>query len=1135
MKKLQLIVALVVLFQHVSAQRQYASTSVLAKGHWLKLSIQASGIYKVDAKMLEKGGFGGKIASAAIKLFGNGGGMLPESVKALVYDDLIECKLDMYDGGDGVFSGDDFFLYYAPGPSRWLFDSIQKQFVFSKNPYSDKSFYFITQSTENGSRVEQAPSLGLASLLVDQFDERIHHEIDTINFLKSGKEWYGEDFDTQAGIVERHFVFPSSGITESEPIRIVSEVIGTSASNPNRLAVSINGQVLINHLTDPLPEGLSAPVARVSKVDNVGVLNTSQIDVGYAFTPGSVNAKAWLNWFELEFRKSLDMQGLNQLHFRDTKSVSFGSVISFSIKNPLLNLSIWDISHPEQPLAMNVLEANGVANFTTTADLLKEYIAFDARSAMIPHIEGIVKNQNLHGMPSSEMIIVTQASMLSQAERVAAFHRQKDGMSVLVVDSKEIYNEFSSGTPDPTAIRNFAKMQYDRGGGSLRYLMLMGSASYLRREYYEDKTNNVPSYQSWSSLDPLTSYVTDDYFGFLDDHDDINSTYPLAQLDIDIGRIPARTLEQATSVVDKIIGYHDTAAFGPWRNKLTLIADDEDLNIHLNDAEYHAALIHEDAPVLSLNKIYLDAFIQESGTGGNRYPEVNKAINHAIDLGTLIVNYSGHGGSVRLAQEAILDKTTVSAWQNEKKLPLFITATCDFAPFDDPSQISIGEDLLIGGSSGAIGLLTTTRLVFASSNRIINNNFLKYLLQQDAEGRYSTLGEALKSSKNYTISTSGDYINTRKFTLLGDPAMKLALPEYRVQTTTINGRPVENLRDTLSPLSSYMFTGEVRTPSGSLANNFNGIVYPTLYDKAAKVKTLGNDSESNVVSFDDQQHVLYTGKVKAENGRFQFAITLPSDATQPYGEGKLSYYAENGVIDAAGMDERFVLGGQAATNLHDVVGPIIECYLDNENFTNGGIVHESPVLIIKLYDSSAINISGIGIGHDITATLDKQLTTTYVLNDFFKPELDGFLKGTVHYTMPIISEGSHELIIRAWDIYNNSGQCRIDFKVVALQNTEIIKLSNYPNPMTEGTVFTAQLGGLTGLLDVDIQVLTIAGIEVNTLHKTINVDSNRSMDIVWDGKDKQGKKPLPGIYVYKLFVRNEVGNTTSKVRKLIIR
>jgi len=1135
MKKLQLIVALVVLFQHVSAQRQYATTSVLATGHWLKLSIQTSGVYKVDAKMIEKGGFGSKIASTTIKLFGNGGRMLPESVTDSICDDLIECKIDMYDGGDGIFSGDDFFLYYAPGPSMWRFDSIQNQFVFTQNPYSDKSFYFITQSNGNGSRVEQVPSLGLASLVVDQFDERIHHEIDTINFLKSGKEWYGEDFDTQAGIAERHFVFPSSGITESEPIRIVSEVIGTSATNPNRLDVSINGQVLINHLTDPLPEGLSAPVARVSKVDNIGALNTSQIDVGYAFTPGSVNAKAWLNWFELEFRKSLDMQGLNQLHFRDTKSVSFGSVISFSIKHPLLNLSIWDISHPEQPLAMNVLEGDGVANFTTTADWLKEYIAFDVQSAMIPNIEGIVKNQNLHGLPSSEMIIVTQASMLSQAERVAGFHRQKDGMTVLVVDVKEIYNEFSSGTPDPTAIRNFAKMQYDRGGGTLHYLMLMGSASYLRREYYEDKTNNVPSYQSWSSLDPLTSYVTDDYFGFLDDHDDINSAFPLAELDIDIGRIPSRTLDQATSVVDKIIAYHDTTSFGQWRNKLTLIADDEDFNIHLNDAEYHAALIHEDAPVLSLNKIYLDAFTQESGTGGNRYPEVNKAINHAIDLGTLIVNYSGHGGSVRLAQEAILDKTTVSALQNEKKLPLFITATCDFAPFDDPSQISIGEDLLIGRSSGAIGLLTTTRLVFASSNRIINNNYLKYLLRQNADGRYSTLGEALKLSKNYTLSTSGDYINTRKFTLLGDPAMKLALPEYRVQTTTINGRPVENLRDTLSPLNSYMFTGEVLTPSGSLANNFNGTVYPTLYEKADKVNTLGNDPESKVVSFDDQQHVLYTGKVKAENGRFQFTITLPSDATQSYGEGKLSYYAENGLIDAAGVDERFVLGGQAANNVRDFIGPTVKCYLDNESFINGGIVHESPRLIIKLYDSSAINILGIGIGHDISATLDKQLTSTYVLNDFFIPELDGFLKGTVQYTMPVISEGSHELIIRAWDIYNNSGQCRIDFKVVPQQRTEIMTLSNYPNPMTEGTVFTAQLAGLTGLLDVDIQVLTIAGIEVHSIHKTINADSNRSMDILWDGKDYHGNKAIPGIYIYKFLVRNILGKTTTRVQKLIIR
>ena len=1135
MKKLHLIVALAVLFQNVSAQRQYASSSVLANGHWLKLSIQSAGVYKVDAKMMEKGGFGVKIASNSIKLFGNGGVMLPESVQDSTCDDLVECKIEVNDGGDGVFSGDDFFLFYATSPNIWQFDTTQNQFIFNKNPYSDKSFYFLTQSNENGSRVEHAPPLGLASIVVDQFDEHIHHELDSINFLKSGKEWYGEEFDAQSGVVERHFMFSPSGIITSTPVDIVSEVIGASAGNPNRLAVSINGQVMISHQTNPLPEGLSAPVARVSKVDNVGVLNASQIDVGYAFTPGSVNAKAWLNWFELKYRKSLDMQGIHQLHFRDTKSVASAAIINFSIKNPISNLSVWDVSIPNQPLSMQIVQAASEVNFTARADLLKEYVAFDVLSAMTPQVEGVIKNQNLHGLPSAVMIIVAQTSMLSQADRLATFHRKKDGMAVHVVDVKEIYNEFSSGTPDPTAIRNFAKMQYDRSGHSLHYLLLMGSASYLRREDATEITNNVPSYQSWSSLDPLTSYVTDDYFGFLDDGDDINSSVSLAQLDIDIGRIPARTLEQATIVVDKIISYHDTASFGNWRNKLTLIADDEDFNIHLNDAEYHAALIHAQVPVLNLNKIYLDEFKQESGSGGNRYPEVNNAINQAINLGALIVNYSGHGGSLRLAQEAILDKATVSSWQNEKKLPLFITATCDFAPFDDPTQLSIGEELLVGRSSGAIGLLTTTRLVFASSNRIINNNYLKYLLLQNADGRYPTIGEALKLSKNYTLSTSGDYINTRKFTLLGDPALKLALPEYSVKTTTINGIPVGNWRDTLSPLSSHIFTGEVLLPNGSLASNFNGVVYPTLYDKAVKVNTLGNDPESNVVSFEDQQHILYTGKVNAQNGRFQFTITLPSDANQSYGEGKISYYAESGVIDAAGFDERFILGGQAANNLHDLVGPIIECYLDNEMFTNEGIVHESPVLILKFYDSSAINISGIGIGHDITATLDKQLTTTYILNDFFMPELDGYLKGTIRYQLPVLPEGPHELNIRAWDIYNNSGQCKIDFKVVPLQNTEIIKLSNYPNPMTEGTVFKAQLSGLIGLLDVDIQVLTIDGIEVNTLHKAINVDSNRSMDIVWDGKDKQGKKPLPGIYVYKLFVRNEVGNTTSKVRKLIIR
>jgi hypothetical protein len=832
------------------------------------------------------------------------------------------------------------------------------------------------------------------------------------------------------------------------------------------------------------------------------------------------------------------MQGLGQLSFRDGKSVAVGAVAGFTIKNFPVATNIWQVTNPSDPKLVKASVSGGETSFAASADILHEYIAYSESSVLQPKTVGLIANQNLHSLPQTDMIIVTEIAMLSEANRLASFHQMKNGLKTTVVEVGQIYNEFSSGTPDPTAIRNFVKMFYDRAGTDFtkrpRYLLFMGGASYKLKEKNSTITNKLPSYQSESSLDPLTSYVTDDYFGFLDDEEDINKSIFLPKLDIAIGRIPARTLDQCRIAIDKIISYHAPSSLGPWRNKVTLVADDEDYNIHFNDAEFHAKVIEEQAPALNLKKLYLDAFTQESGTGGSRYPDANNAINQAIDRGNLIWNYTGHGGSIRLAQEAILDKTMAASWKNENKLSLFITATCDFAPFDDPSQFSIGEDLLVGRNTGAIALLTTTRLVFASSNRIINNNYFRFALKTNSEGRYPTLGESLLASKNYTVSTSGDYINSRKFILLGDPAMKTAIPEHKVRTQTINGKPIGTSPDTLRSLNEYVFGGEILTPQGKLADDFNGYAYPVLYDKKTSSKTLGNDALSSAAAFQSHENILYSGKVKVEGGKFVFTCIIPKDINLEYGIGKLSYYAENGQYDAAGAELGFVLGGQGGQVKKDAVGPQLNCFLNTEKFINGQSVNETPLLIVKLFDSSAINISGIGIGHDINATIDESFRQTFIMNDFFEPAVSGFLKGTVKFQLPKLEEGSHQLVVRAWDIFNNSGECKVTFKVIPQKNTEIINLKNYPNPVTSETAFSFRLGGLTGMVGIELQVLTMQGQVVKKIEKTINAVPDRSMEVVWNGRDSGGNRPQKGVYVYRLVVKNAAGQTTQKVQKLII-
>lgn len=1124
----------VVLFGH--GQRQYASNTVLRSGKWIKVAVDSPGVYKVDAAYLTKAGFAAAIPSRSIKLYGNGGGVLPESNAGNYQDDLAENAIMVVDGGDGIFDGSDYFLFYAPGPNQWVFDTASSSFTFSKNPYSNSACYFITQASGEGKRIQSVQSTAAPNNRVDLFDEHYHHELDSLNLLNSGKEWFGEDLSNLPGRRSlREFTLGLPGIVAGKSFTLVSELAGRSSGQANRIPVSVNDQLLFEHTTPALMGTLLEPFANLNRRSASAVLNDQRIKVTYRFNGGSVNAEAWLNWFDLFFVRDLSVQGVTQLHFRATGSVGPQAQSLFTIKAASDLVGVWDVTDPIHPQQQQTSRVGTGVQFSCSTAVLKEFIAFKA-SYPSPTLMGEPANQDLHAMGAQDMVIVSDKSMVAAASRLAAFHQQLDGMRTQVVDVEQVYNEFGGGTPDPTAIRNFMKMLYDRAGNTVanrpQYLLLFGGASYVYKEKKGTKKNLIPSYQSAASLDPLTSYVSDDYFGLLDDQDDINNNQPVALLDLGIGRIPVRTPEQADLAVDKLIRYHLPANQGDWRNTITLVADDEDFNLHFSDAELHAALINAAAPAVQLQKIYLDAFDQEGGSGGSAYPAVKEAITKGIERGTLMWNYSGHGGSERLAQEAILDRATVASWKNQNKLPLFLTATCDFAPFDNPNQFSLGEDLLVGRSNGAIGLLTTTRLVFASSNRVINNNFFRFQLKKDSNHRYPSLGESLLLSKNFTVVNTGDYLNVRKFTLLGDPAMRLAFPTHTVMTTTINGRPI-TATDTLKALNRYTVTGEVRRPDGMIAADFNGQVYPKVYDIAAVLQTKGNDPTSRVAPFEAWQHLVYDGKVRAEQGRFTYSFVVPKDISVQFGKARISYYAENGVVDASGVEARLLAGGIGNTVSNDGAGPRIEAFLNTEQFKNGDLVNENPLLMVNLFDATGINISGVGIGHDITAVIDGNYRETISLNTFFEPG-SGELRGTIRFLMPTLSEGKHTIEIKAWDVFNNSNTLMIDCRVEKQTVILIKALSNYPNPFSNSTRFRYLLEGPVVGAVATVQVFTVEGRQVRSFSKTINEATERFISLDWDGRDERGNTMAPGIYVYQLLVRGSLGQLSQKMRKLII-
>ncbi len=1120
-----------------SAQRFYRPNSVLAAGNWYKIAVQRAGIYKLDIAFLNTLGIStSNLASGSIRLFGNGGQMLAEANNGPWWDDLQENAIMVVDGGDGILNGTDYILFYAGGPDQWLKDSTNLRFTHKKNLYSDRAFYFLSVGG-TGKRVAVSPLVNSPTISATSFSERIFHELDTVNFLASGKEWYGEEFANMPGkTTTRDFTLAIPNIQNNSPLVLVSQCIARSVGAGSRFDVKINNQPLGQILINPVSGGQYDLFAQSSHSVFTTVASQNTLTVNYTFIPGSFNSQGWLNWFELFGRRNLSLNGIDQLPFRDWRTVGTGNVAEFIISNATASTQVWDITDPLNPAGMQGNFSGNEFRFVNTASRLREYIAFNPTNFLLPTAVGKIANQNLHNTSPTDYLVVSYPAWLQQAQRLAQFHQQRNGFRTLVITTEQVFNEFGSGAPDPVAIRDFVKMYYDKYGNNAvnkpKYLLLFGDASYDFKDRLNNNTNFVPAWENNFSLDPLSTYASDDFYGFLDDNEDINSGLLINYLDIGIGRVPAKNNEEAKNFVDKVLAYFSQPGLGPWRNNFNFIADDEDGNLHLQDAEILTGTASSIVPVFNEQKIYLDAFQQESGSGGSRYPQANLAINNQVYNGTLIWNYNGHGGARRLAEETILDQDIVNNWNNPDRLPLFITATCDFAPYDNPAINSIGENILLRPKTGGIALMTTTRVVFAFSNRIMNNNYLQFALQPDAAGKFKSLGDAVKEAKNYTYQTSGDVANNRKFTLLGDPAMTIGFPTLKVRAVKVNGIPVAQA-DTLSSTEKVTIEGEVTDVQGNLLNGFTGAVYPTVFDKPQMVNTLANDPTSQVTSFQTQTNILFRGKASVANGRFSFSFKVPKDINYQFGNGKLSLYAENGTNDANGAFTNFIVGGVGNNGGIDNAGPEMKAYLNDEKFVNGGITNENPVLIVKLADSSGINTAGTGIGHDIVATLDNDNNRFFILNDFYESDPDSYQQGVVKFQLPGLEPGLHSLKIKAWDVLNNSHEIVLEFIVANDEELNLLHVLNYPNPFTTHTQFWFEHNKPGQSLQVSVTIMTITGKTIKQLVQTITTTGNRSTDIEWDGRDQYGDKPGRGVYIYKLRVESS-GKKKEVIGKLML-
>jgi len=1104
----------------------WADGSVLANGNWYKIRVSEDGIYKITYSDLSDMGVSvGSLKSKNIRLYGNGGGMLPEPNDEFRHDDLQENAIKVFDGGDGNFNEGDYFLFYGQSPHQWTLRADISRFYHHRNVYSDFTYYFITTDIGTGKRIESISSSNeTPNYTVNKFTDYAFHEEDNVNLIKSGREWYGEVFDFTKNY-SFDFNFPNLDATTEHYLRVKTVAKSPSSSS---FFGSVDGTTVVTMLVPGVSSGPNGDYARTVTAEKVFNTTGDNVTVDIQYNKSTTTSTGWLDFIEVNAIRNMSFAG-SQVIFRDPHSVGTDYVSEFIMNNAPQSVEIWEVTDPINVKQVSTTATGNTQRFVLPTPDLKEFVAFNGDGYLTVEFVETVANQNLHGAGNIEYVIVSHPDFLDQANWLADFHRSFSNLEVLVATPQMVYNEFSSGAQDITAIKDLMRMFYERAeeGNEPKYMLFFGDASYDYKDIKAENTNFVPTFESVESLHQIGSYATDDYFGFLDPgegdgYDEL--------LDIGIGRFIVRTPEEAQMAIDKVHQYaKSSASLGDWRNMITFVADDENGNTHMNQAEQLANFLDTTYRSYNIDKIYIDSYQQISTPGGQRYPDVNDAINTRMEKGSLIMNYTGHGGEVGWAHERVLEISDINSWTNYDKLSVFVTATCEFTRYDDPDRISAGEYVFLNENGGAVSLFTTARATFGGSNLSLNKGFYKYAFEK-VDGEYYAMGDLIRLAKLESTSETND----KKFVLIGDPALKIAYPNYYVETQSINQQTITDNPDTLKALSNVSISGRIIDEINSPVSDFNGTLYAVVFDKESEVTTLGHDPGSTERTFMLRKNVIYKGKAKVKEGKFSFSFVVPKDIAYQYGFGKISYYAENGNYDANGYFEDIIVGGYSKTSMADEVGPQIELYMNDTLFKPGNITNENPVLLAKVFDENGINTVGNSIGHDIVAILNNDNENPFILNDFYEADLDSYKKGSVNYPFFSIPPGQHTLKFKVWDVYNNSSESFLDFVVVDTESIVISELINFPNPFSTTTNFRFNHNHSGSEVDVEIEIFDLSGRRVAVMNDKMTSGGFYSTPIPWDGTNSKGGTLTGGIYIYKAKITDENGKQATSVEKLLI-
>jgi hypothetical protein len=1100
--------------------------SPFAQGDWYRISVTDAGMYKLNFDYLRKLNISISDINS-IRLFGNGGLIIPDNNTDPRPDSLVEIpRLVVRKNSSGIDTAD-YIVFYGCGVRGWSYNAYDKNFQHYINPYTDTNYYFFTVSQGTaGRQMDSIVSANSASTSVQYFQEKIFNEKEQTNLLNTGKRWAWSEF---SGINNTYTYYNSlPGIVSNTQVNYAFNFMRRSPST-DYLYIFENGKQLQQSQSamgaaTSMSIGETDPYAEDLLVTATGGLpqpDSSRSVVKIQMTINDQTSETWLDWLEIYYQRKFE--GLNDALLFTTPD-TIGS-IQYTVSNLSSEVRVFDVTDPNavKQIIFSQTGSSSTFQLQQTARNVRNIAVIGKNGYMVPSaavkVEKFTPN-NLHDFQDQiDFIIISPTEFISEANRLRDHRQLHDSLNTLVVDIHQIYNEFSGGLPDPLSIREFLKYTQDNWAyPKPRYVLLFGNGHFDYKNISTTQRNWIPPYETEYSFTTFDSYPSDDKFVILGS----SNSYALA-----IGRFPVRNLNDAAIMIDKVISY-ETAPLDPWRNRITFVADDGKTSEGDDGSLYtdHSEAISENDALKSYekNKIYEVAYSTVNSGGGRRKPDVNKAIVDAFNSGTIITNYIGHGNNRLWAHEAVFTREgDLPQLVNKDRLTFTATATCSFGWYDNPSEISAGELLVTMEQGGAIADFTASRVVNDGPNFTLDMSLFNYLLQRNSDGQFLRIGDACLLAK----SINSDQQNTNKFHLFGDPTVRLLIPKDTATVDSINGFSIAtNNTIKIKSLGLARIAGTMKR-NNVVMSSFNGEGALQLFDSQKEMSIVDGVGTFN---FKLNGSLLYRGVVSITNGHYGAVVPIPKDVTIGK-NARISMYAWSGQSDGTGSTENVMIDGIDTTIARDTVGPVIAVYLDTISFHPGGVVKSNPTIIVQLEDESGINTSTVGVGHQLSATINNP-ERTFNLSNNYSSSPDNYKKGEARYQLQDLSDGKYTLHVKAWDIQNNSSEAETFFEVHSADDFAVLNAVNYPNPFSNSTTFTFQRTSFDPI-DVEIKIYSIAGRLIGNINAQ-NIVEN-FVRIPWDGKDNDGNALANGVYFYKLIARDKnVQRTSETIGKLAV-